>query len=572
MEKKLYIINNGLKDLRGHYFETAVSIAEASGQLGLRPVLAANVTCPNDIVPDGMEFHPVFTTDHWVSHEPPRQLDVHGLRGELAPFLASPIEALRDGTIDFDQYLRARFLLTDDDEQLREEVAAAPATRAESVSQAVPPSRRQTVKRFVKALMPPVLQGMIPVSRMILRQVLPPLVWNGLRRVLKPEPVAAIPEMHEAVIPPQPSASPAPEEEKPAPLLDRLKMQLEQIGAPQEFGYFLRFQQDLERLLTFTGCAPCDHVFLPTAHGRELCAIVQLLEALPIESQPTFHLEFRHALDMDGPDTRRDEEHPYCALHRVFFEHARLFPASDRLRLYTDTEALSEEFERASGLEFGVLPIPFRARLISRPAGDHGPICIAFFGDVREEKGFHWLPDLIDAMMDEYLARGRARFLIQASLVHPEANPRSRAALERLKTYAEDHVQLVGLEGPLAPERYYQLVSEADLLLCPYHPGTYRARSSGTLTEAIAAGIPTVVPRGTWLARAQPPGSGETFDDRESFIEAVLQVCGRYAGYQQRAVAGRRGWQARHSPERLIRALLGEGECEPSGSRVGKVA
>jgi hypothetical protein len=30
MKPKLYIINNGLKDLRGHYYETSVSIAEAS--------------------------------------------------------------------------------------------------------------------------------------------------------------------------------------------------------------------------------------------------------------------------------------------------------------------------------------------------------------------------------------------------------------------------------------------------------------------------------------------------------------------------------------------------------------
>jgi glycosyltransferase involved in cell wall biosynthesis len=565
MAKKLYIINNGLKDLRGHYFETAVSIIEASCQLGLCPVLAAHVTCPRDIVPDEMEFHPVFTTDHWVAQAPPPQTSLRGLRGELAPLLAYPIEALRSGTIDFDQYLKARFVLGG--EHVEAGAPAAVATHREASFASMGAARREQVKRLVKAILPPALQRMLPFSRTILRQILPPVVWKALRRVLRPEAGAVAPSAPEVVIPRQWRA---PEEEGPVRSLDTLRVHLERIGAPEEYGYFLRFKQDLERLLTLTGCMPCDHVFLPTAHGRELCAIIQLLDSLPLESQPTFHLEFRHALDMDGPDTPNDTEHPYCALHRVFFEHARLFSASDRLQLYTDTEALSEEFERASGLEFSVLPIPFRARLICRSAGDRGPICIAFFGDVREEKGFHWLPDLIDAMMEEYVSRGRVRFLIQASLVHPEENPRSRAALERLRTYPGDHVRLVGLEGPLAPDRYYQLVSEADLLICPYHRGTYRVRSSGTLTEAIAAGIPTVVPRDTWLARQQPPGSGETFDDLESFIDAVVQICGQYASYQQRAVAGRRTWLALHSPERLIRALLGERDQRTS--RAEKVA
>ena len=93
MKKNIYIINNGLKDLRGHYFETAVSIAEASRALGLRPVLAAHVTCPSDIIPDGLDFHPVFTTDHWVCQPPLPQPELRDLRGELAPLRANSIVA-----------------------------------------------------------------------------------------------------------------------------------------------------------------------------------------------------------------------------------------------------------------------------------------------------------------------------------------------------------------------------------------------------------------------------------------------------------------------------------------------
>ena len=260
----------------------------------------------------------------------------------------------------------------------------------------------------------------------------------------------------------------------------------------------------------------------------------------------------------------------YAATHRVYFEAARAFPNNPRIRLYTDTDGLSAEYERISGMEFGVLPIPFRSQLLGSRSREAGPLCIAQFGDVRDEKGFHWLPDLIDSMMDDYIRPGRVRFLIQASLIHPEYEPKSRAALERLKGYSRDAVRLVGLEGPLTPHSYYQMVSEADLVLCPYDPLTYRNRSSGTLAEAIAAGVPTVVPRHSWLSLQQPAESGETFVDRESFLEAVRKISADYARYQSRAKAGRHSWLANHSPEHLVRRLLGERD-EP-GAIAEKVA
>ena len=107
MERKLYIINNGLKDLRGHYFETSVSIAEAGRSVGLLPVLAAHVTCPRDIVPDGLEFHAAFTTDHWMIAASAALSPTPRPAGPSWPIVAAnSIEALRSGVrSDFDDYL-----------------------------------------------------------------------------------------------------------------------------------------------------------------------------------------------------------------------------------------------------------------------------------------------------------------------------------------------------------------------------------------------------------------------------------------------------------------------------------
>ena len=184
-------------------------------------------------------------------------------------------------------------------------------------------------------------------------------------------------------------------------------------------------------------------------------------------------------------------------------------------------------------------------------------------------------------MVGDYVEPGRVRFVIQASLVHPENEPLSKAAVERLKGLPKDSIQLVGLDGPLSPDSYYQLVSEVDLLLCPYHPATYRNRTSGTLSEAISAGVPTVVPHGSWLSRQQPVGSGETFHDRESFIAAVRSICDGYARYHSRprpasipgsaAIAPKawsgRSWLSRRTSRVPVRERLPEARSPNKGSR-----
>jgi glycosyltransferase involved in cell wall biosynthesis len=317
------------------------------------------------------------------------------------------------------------------------------------------------------------------------------------------------------------------------------------------------WQRDLERLLCLVGVGPEDHVFFPTAHGRELVATQRLLGRLPAAAAPTFHLEFRHTFDFGGDGSF---QHPYTIAHRVYFDHVRRQPPHPSIHLYTDTDELTEEYRESSGLDFATLPIPFRTDLVAhRPAGrPSGPLTIAFVGDVRDEKGFHWLPDLVEAMAEE-LAAGKVRFAIQASLVYPRYNPRSVVALERMKVLAGEQVTLLGLAGPLSPREYYDFVAGADLLLCPYDPEAYVRRSSGTLTEAVAAGIPTVVRAGTWLARQQPPGTGEACRDLPSFIQAVRRICEEYPRYHGAAKAARTRWLSIHTPVNLVRMLLNAG-------------
>jgi len=439
---RLLIVNNSLKDLRGHFFETSLAVAEAARALGIQPVLGAHVACPRDLIPEWLPFHPIFTTDHWMVAPLPRAVQV------------------------------AEYLL--------------------------PLSWHQPAQRLLR----------MPWH----------MVSSGKQMVTALRTQSTTTD-------------------------DPLKTNLSRAGIAQEFALVRRFQSDLERFLRLNDCRAVDHVFLPTAHGRELAAIQRYCAEDDPKDTPHFHLEFRHDL----------EKFRYQIRHRVFFDHVRTQSSCARVHLYTDTEELSADYQAFSGLQFGVLPIPFRARLLSassRPLPR--ALCVAYFGDVRDEKGFHWLPDLV-----KELGQGGIRFLIQSSLDPTNRNPRSTMALRQLKAMRSPAVQLIGADGPLTPEDYYHFVSQTDVLLCPYDRVAYRSRSSGTFTEAIAAGIPTVTPAQTWMARQQPAGSGATFHDKSTFIAAVAKVCASWPDYQSAAESDKDRWLTQHSPENLVRTLIG---------------
>lgn len=550
MPAKLLILNNGLKNLRGHYFETAVSIADAARKCGYQPILAAHVSCPRDIIPDWLEFYPIFCTDHWMNDPAPPPPALDGLRGDAVAQARVPFEAVREGKATVADYLRARFEPINFPEQL-----PIPEASPEDAG-----TTRGSIKDALPALVPPYLdlafhwlawrrRMPIQIARRILRGISPPGAYAGLRWLKRRL-------LHQA---PDLPAWAAVQETAPvvAPQEDPLKVQLHRVQSGAEFDHLGVFQRDLERFLCLTGADSRDHVFLPTAHGRELIAIQRLIGALDPLEPPTFHLEFRHAMDMTGCFDDPNWIHPYIIYHRAFFDYYRRWPHHARIKLYTDTEDLTEQYERFSGLSFATLPIPFRSGFVTaRTYRPKEPLCITFLGDVRDEKGFYWLPDLVEGLMEDYILPGKVRFRIQGTLVHPEWDRKSHAALVRLKQMPAEQVTLVGLDKALSPEAYYDLLSKSEILLCPYSPFAYRCRSSGTLAEAIAAGIPTVVPRGTWLERQQAPGTGEAFSDLASLVEGVRRICDDYPRYLSRSQAHREHWLAIHSPENLVYELV----------------
>ena len=593
MKQKLVILNNGLKDHRGHYFETSISIAEAARQQGFAPILATHSTCPIDLLPDWLPAYPLFTTDHWMTSPPAPDPDVQG--AALSPYRDQAIsfDEARAGETSLGAWLDGRFDLPRLDAAIdtATELAAIPGDltyegwrgrvlelthggldwlrRGIQVMQKLgwcgerlqfyfaPPCVDVGFRRLGNMLKTPLL---LVIPRILQPRFFPRLEQR-LAEVLQGRGGAASSGSDGGLDGLSPHAG-------TRRLMETARARLTEHKLGHEFDHARRFLRDLERLLAMADIGPRDHVLLGTAHYREMLAIDWLTCRLGADRSPSFHLEFRHPLFHADPSEAAVEASESLRAQRGVFALQRERADERRIWLYTDTDELRDEYELLTALRFEVLPIPFRAELITpRARSTHGPLTLVFLGDARDEKGFPWLPDLIDQLMDDFVRPGRVRFRLQATLGTPAYNPKSAPALARLRLFGTQQVELVGLDGPLPPEKYYELVSSADVVLLPYDRNRYRAASSGTLAEAIGGGRPAIVPADSWMSTQLAPGAGETFHDFESFVAGTRRVIENFAQYRAAADAHRRTWLQRHSPAALVAAIRAKQGTAPSRNR-----
>lgn len=523
--RKLLIVSPNLRDHLGHYFETSISLAEAARRAGWQPVLGTHVHCRTEILPIWLDCHPLFFTDCPLGHRPA-------------------------------------------DDPFDPPGTAAAARLAANAWQACL-TLAWMAERGAYYLLPPALYdfGRIVGYCGMPRWAHPRYfaeACGACRDILRRWSVADEEVVNLAQLLPETSRRLAAGKQRQK--IAQAIRALVPAGFGIELEQMLCFQRDLLRFLHVADAGPNDHVLIGTAHPREAVAAGLVVELLG-EQAPTFHLEFLNGLFEGDPAAEASTPTPSVRVRRTFFDLHREWGASERIKFYTDSDILARDYETLAAARFDVLPIPFRAELISPvPRPPSGPIRLGYFGEARDEKGFPWLPDLAEALRDDYLAPGRARLFVQANVSQPQYNPQSIKALERLRRFSSGEVQLFAAEAPLSPVEYYRMVSQADVVLLPYLNRRYRACTSGVLAEALALGAPPVVPADSWMAAQLPPGGGETFADFDSFAEAVKRILDRFDSYRAAAQRYKTVWRQRHTPDAFIASLLG-GENAERGER-----
>jgi glycosyltransferase involved in cell wall biosynthesis len=261
-----------------------------------------------------------------------------------------------------------------------------------------------------------------------------------------------------------------------------------------------------------------DRVLSTVTTQCEACALARWAKTLSAERMPWFLVLFLS--DRWNRDGARPDEP--AELEAAALEFATLDPAvRERFILCTPQDGLAREL--SSRLRQHVSRVPAHlnyagfdavARTRFERAIPRAP-AIAMLGGARTEKGSDRLADIIAACWKVT----SERFIVQAH--NEDLEP---AAFQRLRAL-RDEPDVTLLEGTMERADYVRELAEADALLHPYIRKNYKQRNSGIFCEGVAAGLPSIVPSGTWLAEQIEDGraAGIVYegDDTNDIAEAI---------------------------------------------------
>jgi len=309
-----------------------------------------------------------------------------------------------------------------------------------------------------------------------------------------------------------------------------------------------------------------DQIFIHTIGVEQIEELFHFLGVQPFESLPIFHLLLRR--DPQEPLVVQAQGLGLSSLLWAYYE-SKLWP--EKIRFYADTDTLVEKYHALSPVRLQQIPIPFRHEKLLKflTPTDKSHRHLVYLGDARSEKGYQYLPELVADLWDDYLQPGKVHFTIQSNYNVAGGEAGILKAKLRLTQYPSQKVHLI--EEPLQAEEYYQLLARADLVILPYDPQTYQ-RSSGVLTEALAAGKPVVVPANTWLSEQVDYSRAAVYQSPSHLSTVVRSALANLDNLAIAAQAYSYQWRAQQSPERLIEVLLGppppKGEIEPQVQRI----
>ncbi|MHB8158339.1 MAG: glycosyltransferase, partial [Desulfocucumaceae bacterium] len=300
---------------------------------------------------------------------------------------------------------------------------------------------------------------------------------------------------------------------------------------------------------------PGDIVFAYTMTTNWVLPLWYWARHSPHKGSPRIVWQFFFPLAAEGPG--------YWAklLHRLFYRWlfagvVRDFKAGNLL-LCSDTEHRAAEYSRATGHNFGVLPMATEKNNPAPAAAKPRKICLSSLGPARRVKGIEAVCALAIGLQD-LLRSGRIRFLIQAN-PQPEDDKKVVAAIESLRRANLPNLELIN--EPLAPPDYQAALAATDVMLLPYDPAVYGlSRTSGVFAESMAMGIPVVVTDNSWTARqCQRYKTGRIFayGDPAGFEAAVREMVRKYPEYKKKALKAAEGWQGDHGAEALAAVITG---------------
>jgi hypothetical protein len=313
-----------------------------------------------------------------------------------------------------------------------------------------------------------------------------------------------------------------------------------------------------EDLCRLPATEPSDIVYMSSARPVQLMALVEWRRALPSDRRPTVvsesvgtGLRVQHTsegLQANVPDPRSE---PRPTLFRYV---AKRLPKEQPARFHVVTfgQIPSEMFNALLEYPVHTLPLPYRSVIPLRSRAGTRPAVVAILGHQRSAKGYDRLPEITEELL---CARPDIRLLVQH--VSPIGPPEIG---QKLRDMAASNDRLVLEEQPAGKTEWPQLLERSDLILCPHRPEFYIAGFSSVAAEALANGIPLVVPAPTPLAAllAECGGPGTTFSQFEpaAIAAATGLALDDFDHFAELAYAAALQWSQTRGPVRMVDQLM----------------
>jgi hypothetical protein len=301
-----------------------------------------------------------------------------------------------------------------------------------------------------------------------------------------------------------------------------------------------------------------DIVYASSARPAQLMALGMWRRALPFEGRPTIVVEsVSTGLMVQGtpdgfrttvPDPRGDSR------ATLFRYAAKKCLPSERSRFHFVTFGRTPSLLFNALLEYPVrtLPLPYRAVTSLRDRTGARPIVVAILGHQKITKGYERLPEVVVELLR---VRPEIRLLLQN--VDPVGPPEIGQELRRIAAN-NDHMVLD--EKPAGRTEWPKLLEMSDLILCPHLPEYYVSGLSTVAAEALANGIPLVVPAGTPLETllTECGGAGTAFARFEagSIAAATGHAIDHFDRFASLAHAAALRWPEARGPQRMVDDLL----------------
>lgn len=242
----------------------------------------------------------------------------------------------------------------------------------------------------------------------------------------------------------------------------------------------------------------------------------------------------------------------------------RKFPKNNpNINYFTDSNELAYEYKKSSNIELNVLPVMAKTDhdFIKKDFDNRKILNISYLGCARNDKGFFNIPSIIKRI-NKMSSDFEIVFNIQASLPGTDYMEKSCAeALDEInllmKSSSSKKINLY--RDQLNDSDYESLLLSSDLILLPYTGESYKVQTSGILIEAMANGIPCIVPKNTWMDKEiEKTFGGMIFDPikHDDIATSVEKLINKYAEIYKNAQSSMNIVRQNHGPVAQTNELL----------------